>query len=121
MSVGTIWKGHCHKPAPPYTQRGPGANQLQKPSFPAYSPDINRPIEKAWRELGYRCMARWRAGDIKTRKDHIRVIKEEWDGLEFEEVVRDGRTWKGINWYVDNWNKVLEEVIKQKGWDTKYM
>ena len=79
-------------------------------------------IEKAWRELGYRCMARWKKGEVKTRSDHIRVVKEEWDQLEFEEVVRDGRTWKGINWYVDNWNeKVLKEVIKQKGWDTKYM
>ena len=66
--------------------------------------------------------ARWRHGDIKTRKDYIRVIKDEWDKLEFEETKRDGRVWKGINWYVENWNnKVLAEVIKQDGWDTKYM
>ena len=65
-------------------------------------------------------MARWRHGDIQTRKDYIRVIKDEWDKLEFEET-RDGRVWKGINWYVENWNKVLAEVIKQDGWDTKYM
>ena len=71
--------------------------------------------------LAYRVMGRWRAGEIKSRSDHVRVIQEEWDGLEFEETKRDGRAWKGINW-VENWNeKVLEEVIKQKGWDTKYM
>ena len=45
-----------------------------------------------------------------------------FDKLEFEETKRDGRVWKGINWYVENWNdKVLAEVIKQDGWDTKYM
>ncbi len=49
------------------------------------------------------------------------MIKDEWDKLEFEETTRDGRVWKGINWYVENWNKVLAEVIKQDGWDTKYM
>lgn len=102
--------------------RGPRAQKPRVPSFPPYSNDINWVIEKAWRELGYRCMDRWRAGEIKTRKDHIKVVKEEWDQLEFHEVKRNGRVWKGINWYVDNWNeKVLKEVIKQKGWDTKYM
>ena len=41
--------------------------------------------------------------------------------LQVEETKRDGRVWKGINWYVENRNKVLAEVIKQDGWDTKYM
>ena len=98
------------------------ANQPRGDAFPEYSNDINWVIEKAWREIAYRCMARWRHGDIQTRKDYIRVIKDEWDKLEFEETTRDGRVWKGINWYVENWNdKVLAEVIERKGWDTKYM
>ena len=90
-------------------------NQPREDAFPEYSNDINWVIEKAWRELAYRCMSRWRNGDIKGWVDHIRVIKEEWAGLEFEETKRDGRVWKGINWYVENWDEVLKEVSSRAG------
>lgn len=60
-------------------------------------------------------------GEIHSREDHIRVIQEEWKQLEYGEVVRDGRTWKGINCWVDKWGDIMREVQKQDGWDTKYM
>ena len=34
-----------------HNTRGPYANQLMWPSFPAYSPDYNMPPEKIWRTM----------------------------------------------------------------------
>ncbi len=56
----------------------------EKEYFPAYSPDINGPIEKVWREIQSRVLAR--CEEIRSRDDHWRVVEEEWDGLEFEHV-----------------------------------
>lgn len=91
-------------------------------TFPQYSPDINGTIEKVWRELAYRILRRYRKGDISSVDEHRNAILEEWEKLEFEEVVdEEGRTWKGINFYVRQWKRVCEEVIAQDGFDTKYM
>jgi len=95
--------------------------QERIPSFCPYSPDLNAPIEKCWRELQYRILNRALKGEIQSRNDHIRIIKEEWVSLEYEEVVRDGRRWPGINFWVRKWGDILREVQKQSGWDTKYM
>ena len=92
-----------------------GANQLQKDSFPAYSPDINRPIEKAWRELQRRYMRR--AASISSRAQMIRAIQEEWAGLEFERTEH----WCGINYLVERYHDVLRSVIEEKGYDTEFM
>ena len=65
---------------------------------------------------------RYRKGDISSVDEHRNAILEEWEKLEFEEVVdEEGRTWKGINFYVRQWKRVCEEVIAQDGFDTKYM
>ena len=84
-------------------------------AFPAYSPDINGPIEKVWRELQKRVVQR--ANEISSRAEMVQVIKEEWDALPFEQ---DG-SFIGINGYVRMHETVLKEVINEKGWDTRYM
>ena len=102
-------------------QSGKYKGQKRIDSFSPYSNDMNATIEKCWREIQYRTIARAMKGEIHSREDHIRVIQEEWKQLEYGEVVRDGRTWKGINWWVDKWGDIMREVQKQDGWDTKYM
>jgi hypothetical protein len=47
----------------------------------------------------------------------IRIIKEEWAGLEFERTER----WCGINALVANFVPCLEEIVANGGWDTSYM
>ena len=79
------------------------------------SPDCNGAIEKTWRECQVRVLAR--AGEIGTRVDMIRVIKEEWAGLEFERTER----WCGINALVGNFVPCLKEIVENGGWDTSYM
>ena len=83
--------------------------------FPCYSPDINGPIEKVWRECARRVLAR--CDEIHGRADMKRVIKEEWDGLEFEETDH----WCGINHPVDNVKECLEMVVEENGFGTYYM
>ena len=58
---------------------------------------------------------------MKNLKDWIRVIKEEWEGIGFEEQYCNGRRWPGINWWVDKWGDICREVQEEDGWDTKYM
>ena len=83
--------------------------------FPCYSPDLNGPIEKAWRECQNRVLKRHR--EITGRADMIKVIKEEWAGLEFEPSDR----WCGINHLVSNVPKAMLECIQvTKGYDTSY-
>ena len=87
--------------------------------LPCYSPDINGPIEKSWREAQRRVLLR--ASEIHSVAEHWRVIQEEWDGLEFEDT-RDGEGggWCGINHLVMRTPQVLEEVIKEGGFDMKF-
>jgi hypothetical protein len=47
----------------------------------------------------------------------IRVIEQEWAGLEFKPSER----WCGINALVDNFIPCLEEIVVNGGWDTHYM
>ena len=83
--------------------------------FPCYSPDLNGPIEKCWRECQNRVMKRHK--EIHSRADMIRIIKEEWAGLEFEPSDR----WCGINHLVTNVPKAMLECIEvTKGYDTSY-
>ena len=44
------------------------------------------------------------------------VILEVWNGLEFEKTYK----WCGINFLVENTPEVLEAIIGESGWDTKY-
>ena len=44
--------------------------------FPAYSPDINWVIEKAWREVQRRVLAR--STEISSRATMKAIIIEEW-------------------------------------------
>ena len=60
-----------------------------------------------------------RASEISSREKMKAVIVEEWNGLEFEEVKEKG--WWGINNYVRNFEKVLQAVVREKGYDTEYM
>ena len=85
--------------------------------FPAYSPDFNGPIEKCWRECQKRVLAR--ASEINGRADMMRVVKEEWEGLEFEKTEH----WCGINHLVENVPLALknprvwrEQYVKGNGW-----
>ena len=95
---------------------GPGGHMKDwfDKRFPCYSPDFNGPIEKAWRECQRRVLKR--AKEIKSRADMIRIVKEEWAGLEFERTDR----WCGINHLVDNVVLALEEAVENGGWDTSY-
>ena len=102
-------------------QSGIYKGQIRIPSFSAYSHDLNATVEKVWRETQYRGLDRARAGEVKNRKDWIRVIKEEWEGIGFEEQYRNGRRWPGINWWVGKWGDICREVQEEGGWDTKYM
>jgi hypothetical protein len=91
--------------------------QYDKTYFPTYSPDINSPIEKVWHEMDRRILERVSAGEeIKTKEKMKQVILEVWNGLEFEETDK----WCGINFLVENTPKVLEAIIEESGWDTKY-
>jgi len=87
--------------------------------FPAYSPDLNGVIEKCWRELQRRYMAR--AAEINSFEDMQRVIIEEWEGLEFDENPNNKNGWHGINYMVDKFEKICTEVKDKNGWDTKYI
>ena len=83
--------------------------------FPCYSPDFNGPIEKCWRECQKRVLAR--AKEILSRDDMMRIVKEEWHGLEFEKTER----WCGINHLVEKVPHALKEAIDNGGWDTSHM
>lgn len=102
-------------------EKGPRANQPRFASFPAYSPDLNCPIEKVWKEMHYRIWTRAKRGEINSREEHLEAILDEWDKIEFEPAVRDGRNWIGINGYVAKWGQVCREVVAEDGFDTKYM
>ena len=58
-----------------------------------------------------------RAKEIKSRDDMVKVIKEEWAGLEFERTER----WCGINHLVARFKDTLDAVEKEEGYDTWYM
>jgi len=108
----------------PDTARGAFGRMVTYPlddlRFPAYSPDINGPIEKSWRELDLRVLER--GDEIHCWKDMKRVIEEEWAKLEFEPVTRPcGRHWIGINAWCRQFQDVCEEVVAENGWDTRYM
>ena len=91
--------------------------QYDKTYFPTYSPDINSPIEKVWHEMDRRILERVSAGEeIKTKEKMKQVILEVWNGLEFEKTDK----WCGINFLVENTPEVLEAIIGESGWDTKY-
>ena len=47
----------------------------------------------------------------------VKVIKEEWAGLEFERTER----WCGINHLVARFKDTLDAVEKEEGYDTWYM
>ena len=96
---------------------GPGGAMQEQHGikFPAYSPDINGPIEKCWRECQRRVLAR--ATEINGLADHRRIIEEEWAGLEFDWTEH----WCGINHLVLCMEDILEEVVEEDGYDTSYM
>ena len=83
--------------------------------FPAYSPDINGPIEKCWREFQRRVLAR--ATEINGLAYHRRIVEEELAGLEFDRTEH----WCGINHLVLCMEDILEEVVEEDGYDTSYM
>jgi hypothetical protein len=101
----------------PDVQSGPGGHPrtFDEEYFPPYSPDINSPIEKCWGEVQRRVHDR--ADEIKSERDMERVVREEWDNLEFEPSER----WCGINYLVTRTQKVLQAVIAEHGFDTRYM
>lgn len=79
---------------------------------------MNWVVEKAWREVQRRVLAR--ANEINDKVAMRKVIDEEWEGLEFEQVPEKG--WGGgVNNYVREWEKVLRAVVREKGYDTEYM
>ena len=82
---------------------------------------MNCPIEKVWKEIHYRIWTRAKRGEINSREQHLEAILDEWDKIEFEPAVRDGRNWIGINGYVAKWGQVCREVVAEDGFDTKYM
>ena len=86
-------------------------------AFPAYSPDINGAIEKVWRELQVRVLKR--ASEIRSRATMIKVIGEEWAGLPFE--TEEGSNFIGINGLVRKYEEVLQAVVEENGWDTRFM
>ncbi|KAH8058892.1 hypothetical protein JL720_13906 [Aureococcus anophagefferens] len=96
---------------------GPGGHMQTQdtPKFPCYSPDINSPIECSWRECQRRVLAR--AGEIRSRDQHIKIVEDEWKNLEFERSDK----WCGINHLVMRTPDCLKEVIEQDGFDTSYM
>lgn len=96
---------------------GPYKNKECWPSFPPYSPDLNGMVEKAWRCMDRRVLER--AGEIHSRDDMVRVVKDEWHKLEFKKSTRDG--WIGINNWADKWKGLNESVLACAGWDTPYM
>ena len=95
--------------------RGGHMETQDKEKFPCYSPDIQSPIECSWRECQRRVLAR--AGEIRSRDQHIKIVEEEWKNLEFEPSDK----WCGINHLVMRTPDCLKEVIEQDGFDTSYM
>ena len=87
-------------------------------SFPAYSNDLNAIIEKCWRELDRRVLAR--CGEIHTDDDMRRVMEEEWEELELDDSGKD-RGWIGINAWADKWCDMNQAVLDADGFDTHYM
>ena len=102
-----------------YPDRAPGPGGHLKnwvgERFPAYSPDLNGPIEKSWRECQRRVLAR--AQQITSRELMVQAIKEEWAGLEFEPTER----WCGINDLVSRFEDTLDAIVDEEGYDTWYM
>ena len=49
-----------------------------------------------------------------------RVILEEWDKLAFDNA-QEHLGWKGINYWADKLHQVCKEIVKENGFDTKYM
>ena len=96
--------------------RGPGGHMktFYEQRFPTFSPDLNI-IEKVWREVQKRVYAR--EGEIHSWDEHERVIKEEWLKLEFERT----NTFCGINHLVSKIPTIMEECLRQNGYDTIYM
>ena len=104
-------------------QPGRGGHWVeQRPSFPAYSPDVNSPIEKVWREVQRRVLNADNLARLRTREDFKRAIIHVWNSIEFEPAYVMGQNWCGINALVDQIpTKVLPEVIAEDGYDTHYM
>ena len=83
--------------------------------FPAYSPDVNGPIEKCWREMDRRVKLRHQ--EINSWKNMKKIIKEEWNGLNFEQ----NENWVGINHLILKIPQVLKDIVSEKGFDTIHM
>ena len=107
------------------TDNAPGAGGRKKEYpgryFPCYSPDLNGPIEKVWREVQRRVIRRsievTSAKHGKRRAKMIEIITEEWNNLEFKETDK----WCGINALVANVPLAMEECIAVNGFDTTFM
>ena len=84
------------------------------PAFPAYSPDLNI-IEKVWRELQLRVLAR--ANEINSKASHRKVIEEEWEKLEAErtENTVHGGVWIGFNNLAMKFQDIGREVVRVEG------
>ena len=74
------------------------ANQSTFPTFAPYSPDINSPIEKAWRRIGE--MVKRRCDEINSAEMMKQIIIEEWDALPFDDSEADDG-WIGLEALVD--------------------
>ena len=107
------------------TDKAPGRGGAMKEQrgtyFPCYSPDLNGPIEKVWREVQRRVIRR--AIEVEDaawgekRQKMIEITTEEWNNLEFEET----DDWCGINQLVANVPVAMAECIKEDGFDTSFM
>jgi transposase len=89
------------------TQKYLAKNHVHTLDWPAQSPDLN-PIENLWRIMKLRISKRREY--IKSRKDIVRILKEEWDKLTPEDYKK----------CITSWPKRMKEVIKNKGGATHY-
>eukprot|EP00937_MAST-01D_sp_MAST-1D-sp2_P000365 g365.t1 len=97
-------------------QIGRGANALQEPAMLCCE-DFQKPLEACWRCIKRR--RNERLGEINNTDDHIRVVKELWDRLPFDDSEAE---WIGIgiNAWAEKWPEVLETVVDADGWDTRF-
>ena len=59
--------------------------------------------------------------EIKSRKDMVRIIKEEWEKLGFEEVNTPLGRWPGISWLCRMSRDVFAEIVAQNGFVTNLL
>jgi hypothetical protein len=77
--------------------------------LPPNSPDLNL-IENAWAMLKRRTSARFADERPRNVEDLVRMTKEEWEKLDWDEVDR----------MIDAMPRRIEAVIKANGERTKY-